>query len=94
MARHDPRFNDRSYRLLRLAILDRDGYLCRIRGPRCTTYATQVDHIVARADGGAMLDPANLRAACRRCNGWLAANRTNSLRYRYRQAVAVYETRL
>jgi len=80
------------YRRLRLAVLDRDGWACQIQGPRCTRAATEVDHIVARADGGAVYDPANLRAACRACNGRLAAQRTNEARYR--DTVARYGTRL
>jgi 5-methylcytosine-specific restriction endonuclease McrA len=80
------------YRRLRLAILARDGNACQIRGPSCTHIATQVDHIVARADGGDVYAPSNLRAACVACNGRLAAERTNAARYR--NAVARYEIRL
>ena len=57
-----------AYRRLRLAVLDRDGWLCQIHGPRCTRYATVVDHVVSRVDGGAVFDPSNMRAACRACN--------------------------
>jgi len=92
MATRDPRLWGRAYRELRLWVLARDGYLCQIHGPRCSRYATQVDHVVARADGGDLFNPANLRAACRPCNARLAANRTNALRYRTTRAV--YETRL
>lgn len=53
---------------MRHPILERDGYACQIRGPRCTGTATTVDHIVPLIQGGARLDPANLRAACLRCN--------------------------
>lgn len=83
----------RMRRRLAALVLDRDLHLCQIRGPRCTRYATQVDHIVARADGGDVFDPANLRACCAACNGWRSAQRTNSMR-RYRDSVARYETRL
>jgi 5-methylcytosine-specific restriction endonuclease McrA len=48
----------------RAAVLDRDGYRCRW----CGRPANTVDHVVALADGGARLDPANLVAACRPCN--------------------------
>jgi 5-methylcytosine-specific restriction endonuclease McrA len=82
----------RQYRALRLWILDRDRNVCQIRGPRCTTWATEVDHIIDRADGGPVFDPANLRAACKQCNGWRAALRTNARRYH--TTVARYETRL
>ena len=63
-----------AYRRLRLAVLDRDGWLCQIRGPRCTRAATVVDHVVSRVDGGAVFDPSNMRAACRPCNALRAAD--------------------
>jgi 5-methylcytosine-specific restriction endonuclease McrA len=48
--------------------------------------------VIPRADGGDCYDPANLRAACAQCNGRGGAQRTNERRYR--NAVALYETRL
>jgi len=65
--------------IVRLAVLDRDLWLCQIKGPGCTRYATCVDHIVSRADGGEN-DPANLRAACLACNSRDSADRTNRRR--------------
>jgi 5-methylcytosine-specific restriction endonuclease McrA len=59
---------DAAWERIRLEILVRDGYRCRIGGPGCTIRATTVDHIVPLALGGARLDPANLRAACGHCN--------------------------
>ncbi len=59
---------DADWERLRLAILRRDQWRCRIDGPGCTRLATSVDHIVPLALGGARLDPANLRAACGHCN--------------------------
>lgn len=56
------------WRRLRLAILERDGYLCKINGPHCQTKADCVDHIIARVEGGAVYDPLNCRAACTPCN--------------------------
>lgn len=53
---------------VRLAVLARDGYLCQIKGPGCTTKATCVDHIVPPEDGGSWWDQSNLRAACFQCN--------------------------
>ena len=53
---------------VRLAILNRDNHTCQIRSPRCTTNATQVDHIIPVLKGGAWYDPANLRASCAHCN--------------------------
>jgi 5-methylcytosine-specific restriction protein A len=56
------------WRKVRRAVLVRDGNRCRIRGPACTIRATCVDHIVPWRKGGALYDPANLRAACHACN--------------------------
>jgi 5-methylcytosine-specific restriction enzyme A len=89
----DPRLQSKAWRRLRLLILDRDRHACQIRGPKCTGAATQVDHVIDRADGGAVFDPRNLRAACSACNGWRAAERTNTMR-RYRTGLAEYVTRL
>ena len=49
----------------RLAVLDRDGWRCQIRGPRCTGRATDADHIV-RGDDHSLT---NLQAACPPCHG-------------------------
>ena len=95
MTTHDPRLATPAWRAVRRVVLDRDLGLCQIRGPHCSKWATCVDHIVDRADGGDMFDPANLRAACRSCNGWRSAQRTNVRRgWRYRTGVASYESRL
>lgn len=56
------------WRRLRLVILERDGYQCQIRGPRCEGKATDVDHIIPIADGGPEFEETNLRAACHPCN--------------------------
>jgi 5-methylcytosine-specific restriction protein A len=83
----------RWWRRLRLAVLDRDLWLCQVKGPTCTRYATEVDHIVARADGGSD-DQQNLRASCRPCNSRGGAMLTNSRRVLlYRTGVADYVTR-
>jgi 5-methylcytosine-specific restriction protein A len=76
----DPRLWTTAYRHLRVYVLDRDHHTCQIRGPRCTTVATVVDHVVDRADGGALYHTTNLRAACAACNGWRSATRTNAIR--------------
>src|SRR5688572_8571010 len=55
---------------VRLEILHRDGWVCRVLGPTCKGHATTVDHIVPLSRGGARLDPANLRAACASCQTW------------------------
>ena len=54
--------------VVRRGILERDEHLCQIRGEHCTIDANHVDHIVSPRQGGAWWDPANLRAACARCN--------------------------
>jgi 5-methylcytosine-specific restriction endonuclease McrA len=89
----DPRLRTPAWRRLRLAVLDRDLGLCQIRDEGCTRYATCVDHIVARVDGGDMWNPANLRAACRSCNTRGSINLKRRTGWRYRWGVADYETR-
>jgi 5-methylcytosine-specific restriction enzyme A len=95
MTTRDSRLGARSYKRLREAVLDRDLWLCQIKGPGCTKAATTVDHIIARADGGDVYNPANLRAACVHCNGVASARRTHQLRQRwgYRNAMARYQSR-
>ncbi len=56
------------WKRIRRQVLERDGHLCQIRGPRCTTAATEVDHILSVSQGGAWFDPLNLRASCAPCN--------------------------
>jgi len=45
---------------VRRLVTERDEFRCQLRLPGCTTVATERDHIVAIADGGAWLDEANL----------------------------------
>lgn len=70
------------WRRLRLAVLERDGWRCRIQGTGCTVTADEPDHIISRDDGGDPWDMANLRAACAHCNrsrgGKVGAAKTNS----------------
>lgn len=95
MASHDGRLTSRAYRALRLAVLDRDRWVCQMRGPHCTGAATEVDHVVARANGGEVWDPGNLRAACRACNSRGGAALANRRRrgFGYRDSMADYVTR-
>lgn len=65
---------------MREVILERDGYECQIRDPGCVKVATEVDHIRPLSEGGAFLDPANLRAACRKCNRAAGARASNAER--------------
>ena len=56
------------WRTIRKQILERDRGICQIAAPGCTIAANQVDHILPVSRGGSWWDPANLRAACPRCN--------------------------
>ena len=61
-------YETRAWRAVRQQVLERDAYVCMIRGAKCTGVATQVDHITPLSEGGAPYDMANLRGACRACN--------------------------
>jgi 5-methylcytosine-specific restriction enzyme A len=66
---HDPRYNTRRWKRLRLQVIARDGRICSV--PGCTTpmaepNATHVDHIIEVRDGGPFWDPTNLRVVCKR----------------------------
>jgi 5-methylcytosine-specific restriction endonuclease McrA len=74
-----------AWKRVRLRILKRDNYLCQVRGPRCTGRATQVDHIVNVADGGAKLDPANLQSICPSCNAIKASREAAKARNRWKR---------
>lgn len=41
-----------AWRKLRLAVLERDRYRCRIRGPKCAVVANIADHVVPHHLGG------------------------------------------
>lgn len=72
---------DRRWRTVRAGVLSRDGYRCQMRlDDRCTVIADTVDHIDRLMDGGAKLDPANLRAACKHCNSRDGAEAGNARR--------------
>jgi 5-methylcytosine-specific restriction enzyme A len=62
------RTSDASWRKVRLAVLERDGWKCQIRLPGCRGEADEVDHVVPHDRGGAWYDEANLRASCGFCN--------------------------
>ena len=52
----------------RRATLKRDGYLCQLGYPGCTTAATECDHVMPLSGGGAWYDLGNLRAVCHSCH--------------------------
>ena len=55
-------------RAWRQAVLDRCGWRCQIGGPRCAGTATEADHVVPVAEGGAEYDLANGQGACGPCH--------------------------
>lgn len=70
-----------SWKVLRLAVLERDSYRCQIEN--CSEQATEVDHITPKAAGGSD-DPSNLRSACRRHHLTLTARFRQKLSMRDR----------
>jgi 5-methylcytosine-specific restriction endonuclease McrA len=65
----DRRYSTAAWQRLRRAVLDRDGHICQIQGPRCTGVATSVDHIYPSSTHPHLFwSEENLRAACRKCN--------------------------
>lgn len=60
--------NTAAWKRLRRKVLERDNHECQAREPGCTRQATQVDHIINTAAGGAPLDPNNAQAICPTCN--------------------------
>jgi 5-methylcytosine-specific restriction protein A len=75
-----PQYGGR-WKTVRLEALARDKYICQIAGSKCTTTATEVDHIQPVAFNGAWWDLSNLRASCKNCNlGRNAKRKTKSSR--------------
>ena len=68
MSRHSQAMRSSQWQALRLVVLGQAGWRCEVGDPGCLGEATTVDHAVPLADGGAMWDRRNLRAACSRCN--------------------------
>jgi hypothetical protein len=69
-------YASRAWRRLRVAVLLRDGWRCHW----CGGHAHVADHVVPLVDGGEPMDPANLVAACVRCNSERAAATTRRRR--------------
>jgi 5-methylcytosine-specific restriction endonuclease McrA len=61
--KQDPRVS-RDYKVRRLVVLARDGFICAY----CGQDADTVDHVISIVSGGDPLSLDNLVACCRRCN--------------------------
>lgn len=61
-----PNGSTRAYRRARRRVLERDGWLCRLRGPGCRGRADTAHHTRDRLVWGD--DPAWMVAACAPCN--------------------------
>ena len=58
-------------RHIRLAVLERDGWQCRLGLPGCTLLATEVDHIASTAELGVtreQVDEDGCQAVCHSCH--------------------------
>jgi len=65
-----PFLSSPQWRTMRAIIIERDAGVCQeiVDGERCGKPANQVDHIVPRREGGALLDPDNLVLLCPSCH--------------------------
>jgi 5-methylcytosine-specific restriction endonuclease McrA len=72
-------YGSQAWKNVRLSVLARDGWVCQVRqSPNCRPDLRvprngHCDHVIPVAQGGAALDPWNLRACCGPCNVWLGA---------------------
>jgi 5-methylcytosine-specific restriction endonuclease McrA len=65
----ESRYSSSAWQKLRKAVLAHYGYVCQVEGPRCTGYATTVHHLIPSSQAPHLFwEPANLVAACSRCN--------------------------
>jgi hypothetical protein len=86
-------YQTQRWQTLRLAVLQRDGRECQIRGPRCTRFADTAPHLVPSSLAPErFFDETNVVAARRRCNysggpSVRSSNRTNRLLVLHLQAV-------
>lgn len=80
----DPFYYSPAWRRVRSAALQRDRFRCT--APRCGQPASHVDHVLARAAGGAPLDLANLRSLCASCHSRKTARADGGFGHRRRSA--------
>ena len=65
----DRRYSTSRWQKTRKYVLERDGRVCRVRGPRCAGIATSVHHIVPSSTNPELFyELDNLVAACTPCN--------------------------
>lgn len=85
-----PAGSTRRWRRIRLLVLTRDGYRCQLPADDgaglCGAFASHVDHLLPRSQGGADV-PANLRAACAPHNLRRGAGRQGSVDSKPRRSV-------
>ena len=63
------------WRRVRRLVLDRDEYLCQVRGERCEGHASCVDHVKpVRVAPELAFELGNLRASCNWCNNMRAVD--------------------
>jgi 5-methylcytosine-specific restriction endonuclease McrA len=67
-ARSHPVYHSGRWQALRAAVLARDGHVCQLRLPGCTSRATIADHITLRGRGPDTESLNNLRAVCANCH--------------------------
>jgi 5-methylcytosine-specific restriction endonuclease McrA len=88
----DRRYRTAAWQRLRLQVLARDGYACRIQGPRCRGSANSVHHVLPSSTHPELFwDPSNLQAACGTCNSSVGAYLTADNRRVARERVADLE---
>jgi hypothetical protein len=65
----DRRYSTARWQRLRKAVLNRDGFVCRIQAPGCRGRAVSVHHVQASSQAPHLFwEPSNLVSACSKCN--------------------------
>ena len=67
------------WQALRVKVLQRDGHMCQVRGPRCLVHATDVDHVIPTHLGGAD-SIANAQSVCKPCHSDKTAREARAAR--------------